>query len=374
MKLKYIKSGLVGSALLLAASPALAEFVAATYNPPDSPTGIFMQDFADSVKAATDGEIVFNVFAGGSLLPADGSLSGISANVAQIGQVTANYVPSDLPLTFMLSDVSFTADDQLALGMAYVQTKLLHPKLVAEADRNNTVYATGYVIGIYNYICRGNVAKLEDLKGKKIRTATGGQVSFSSSIGAVPVQVPSTEIYTGLQRGSLDCTAGSPEFMTTFFKLTEVANSVYKLPLGGNANDGYYMNKDFWKGLTEEQRDEIISILPAATARNAINLLNDVEGAWAATAEAGIPVNEPEPEALARLSEYKANFAAKLAATTMERRGVEDPSDVIAYFIEAQDKWKGLLAGIDPKDEVALTALIKSEIFDKLDPATYGMN
>ncbi|MHA6688094.1 TRAP transporter substrate-binding protein DctP [Mesorhizobium sp. A556] len=375
MKFGRLSAAALALTATLGASSLRAEdFTAATYNGANSPMADFLNDFAARVKAGSNGAIGFQVYSGGSLLPPEGSLSGLVAGVADLAQVTGNYIPADVPLTATLADVSFVADDQMALAFAYVETKLLNQRLLDEAKKADVVYGSGFSIGIYSYICANEVNKIEDLVGKRIRTATGAHIAFSSEIGAVAVQVPATEIYTGLQRGSIDCAAGSPEFLTTFFRLTEVAKSVYLMPLGSNANDGYYFNKNFWQARSLDERKLMLKELSAATARSMIAQVASVEEAWEAARAANIRLVEPEPEALERLKAFQEKFLAELPKTTMEKRGVEDPTDVINSMIELQAKWKKLLSEINAKDEAAVTALLDREIFDKIDAETYGMD
>src|SRR5689334_17259910 len=53
-------------------------------------------EFAEAVRAATDGAIDFEVFTGGALLPAAGTLQGVADGVAQGGTYAAVYAPSQL--------------------------------------------------------------------------------------------------------------------------------------------------------------------------------------------------------------------------------------------------------------------------------------
>ncbi len=57
-----------------------------------------------------------------------------------------------------------------------------------------------------------------------------------------------------------------------------------------------------------------------------------------------------------------------------KERGVTDPEAIIASFKALVDKWDVLLAKVDTKDVEALAALARSEIYDKIDEATYGVN
>lgn len=347
-------------------------FRAATWNAAGSPNDKFLSDFAEQVKEATGGTVEFEVFPGGALLPPKGTLPGIVSGVAQIANITAAYIPSEMPFDAVTADLSFVADNQLALAFAKTEVTFFNEQMQQELKDKGVVFATGFTIGIYNLICGFEADSIDDFDGKKIRTSSGAQVAFAESIGGVPVSVPATEIYTGIQRGSLDCTAGTPLFLTDFFKLTEVAKSVYLIPLGSNANGGYYFNKEFWTDRTPDERRVLFKALSRATAKSMIDWAANIDKAWAAAREANVALNEPEPAALEKLDGFTKQFLADLPTSTMEKRGIADPTPLINQLVAAIDKWKKLLADVDTTDLDAVTALVDREIFDKIDVNTYG--
>src|SRR3546814_2826642 len=53
--------------------------------------------------------------------------------------------------------------------------------------------------------CRKKVAQLSDLKGLKLRTPGPVHAEWAKSVGATPVNVPSSEMFTGLDKGQIDC-------------------------------------------------------------------------------------------------------------------------------------------------------------------------
>ena len=358
----------------LATGPASAQtYRASHFNPATSPVAQFLGDFAKEIEPATNGKIKFEVFYGGALLPPDGHLKGVGTGIVQMGGITGVYHQAEFPYTNTLSDMSFVADDLMTLAFAYTEAKLFNPQLQGELKDKNIVFGSAFTIGIYNYICAGQVAKLEDLAGKKIRAITFPQVEFAKLIGAVPVNVVASELYTGLQRGSLDCTGGSPEFLTAFFKLNEVAKSVYKLPLGSSANDGYYFNKTWWKARSVDERRAIIKVLAHQTARVMMKLNAVIDDAWKVVAEKKITVVEPEAAAKAKLDAFAKQYLADLPKITKEKRNI-DAEPLIKDFSARLARWKQLLANVNQKDEAALTALLEREIFNKIDVNTYGMN
>ena len=59
--------------------------------------------------------------------------------------------------------------------------------------------------------------------------------------------------------------------------------------------------------------------------------------------------------------------------TEMEKRKIPDPSQLINDYLASYAKWQKLLDKIDRNDLAQLTALIKKELYDKIDANTYGM-
>lgn len=371
--LRMLLAATTAAMVIGAASSGAAEtFRAATWNVAGSPNDLFLKDFAQQVREATNDGIDFELYPGGSLLPAAGTLSGLESDVAQLANITAAYIPSDMPVNNLIADLSFLADDQLALAFTSTEMNFFDPLLQEEIDRYDIVFATGFTIGIYSLICGFPADSIDDFQGRKIRTSSGAQVAFTEEIGGVTVAVSGDEIYTGIQRGSLDCAMGTPLFLTDFFKLSEVAESVYLLPLGSNANGGYYFNRSFWQDRSPEERRILLNALSRATAKSMIDWAGNIEDAFEVAREDGVALNPPEPAGEEQLSAFTERFLTELPDETRRKRGIENPEPTIENFIVTYDKWKGLLADVDRTDLDAVDALLKREIFDKVDVETYG--
>lgn len=360
----------------LTALPASADtFLAATWLGPASPNGKFMSEYVSQIEKASGGDMTFDLHSGGALLPADGSLSGLSANVAQLVHITAAYMPSDLPLDNVMSDFAFAYEGSLTgLALGSIETKMTDPSIQEEYKKHDAVYVSGFANGPYNLICNGEIHGLSDLEGKKIRVTSSAHVAWLNQVGATSVSVPGSEIYTGLQRNSIDCAVGDPLFLTDYFNLVEVADSVTTLSLGWIDTGGYFFNRGFWNDRTAEERRELLDAAAMATAINMVEWENSLEGAYTAAHDQGVAVIEPDADLQAQMDEYKASYLDGFAAFEMEKRNISDPSDLLAHADEAHKRWNELLAGIDARDPEALAALLKSEIYDKIDVDTYGVD
>lgn len=95
--------------------------------------------------------------------------------------------------------------------------------------------------------CRKPVASLADLKGLKVRTNGPSAADLMKGLGAQPVSLAFGEVYTALERGTVDCGitgAGSGNGV----KWPEVTTHLYTLPLSWSTS-GYFVNLAWWNKL-----------------------------------------------------------------------------------------------------------------------------
>jgi TRAP-type C4-dicarboxylate transport system substrate-binding protein len=354
--------------------PANAKtYRAAIWTSENAPHGQYCVGVCDKIRKATNGRIDFEIYGGGTLLPAKGVLPGLRDRVADFALITTAYIPSDFPYDNIVMDLCWLADDQLVDTLAANEIKLTQPLLLKEDARHNIVFNCQQTMGIYNYQCTSEIKTLDDLKGKKVRTSGAAHVAWASETGSVSVAVSAAEIYTGLQRGSIDCAYGTPLFMTDFFKTIDVVKSVNLLPMGSANTGGYYFNRDFWKSLSVKDRRLILDLSAERLAEIMLYWHKRIEDTWTESRKRGISIIKPSAEMMAKLNAYNENYKKNLAKTEMEKRKIQDPTELIKAYLASYTKWKKLLAGIDRNDLEQLTALIKKELYDKIDAKSYGM-
>src|SRR5699024_1696454 len=162
------------------------------------------QRWVADVKEATNGSIEFEVHSSGSLVPARSTMQGIRDQVAVVGVVYPGYTPSEQPLNNVINDLVFVAEDDLAAAFAYIELNINFEKLQKQWAGNGGLFAGSYATPVYNFMCMKPVESLADARGMKTRTAGGAQTDWIRHIGGVPVSVPIADVYSGLERGSLD--------------------------------------------------------------------------------------------------------------------------------------------------------------------------
>lgn len=370
---------LTGAAALLAASIS-APALAANYN-----ANIFFADshslargpyneFAKKVTEATDGSVTLKVFTGGSLLPPNASMQGVADGVAQVSYHAGTYTPAELPINNLIGNIPFYKSDAAVIALASTEFGLTNPAALAEWKKNGIVFGGGYSTASYNLICSSKVETLADVKGKRMRMAGGAWTRFAEHVGAVPVSVPSSEMYIGLDTGSLDCAVTPGDSLVTF-SLADVTDSLNTLSVG-NYYAGFLWgyNPAFWAGLSADERSALFDQMAYYLVKGSMDNVSDADGAIADAVQAGkLSTVEPDDALKSALADFAAADEAAVIAEA-EGRGVDNAEQILADYKAIVDKWAGLLEGVDRSDIEAMAELARTEIYGKLDPSTYGVD
>lgn len=372
-----IRTTLLACAAILLASPPSAraeEYQAVTFLPPSNLlTSGPLIDWSRDVDAATGGRLHFNVHPGGALLGANTILTGLGDDVAQIGFVAASYYPKNLPKTNTIDDLSFIYTESLPLAFAFTEFVMETPEIREEWENNGLVFIAGMNTPPYQLFCRSDIRTAEDLKGKKIRTPGAVLTRWSQFVGAVPVNAPMSEAYTGLERGALDCVvADNTTLVSTRFM--EVTSHVMELDLGSYfLGSPWALSRDFWKSLDAEDRRTLMEITGRALVKLQIAYARNLESAVGEAKAAGVTFT-PVPEELKAAKQ--AFIDTDMGGSTeliRSQLGVKDPERYRERLGTLVAKWKDLLADVDGLDEDALYAVLKSEVYDGIDVNSYGV-
>ena len=209
---KFVKGLAVGAAAGVASAPAIAtaktkkfRWKLATTWPPKMP---ILQEgperFAKRVKEATQGRLKIKVFAGGELIPALGVFDAVSQGSIQMGVGSPYYWAGKAQATQFFGSMPFGMNPQqfnawLVGGEGQkLWEELYAPFNLIPMAIGNTGSQTG---GWFNK----KIESINDLKGLKMRIpGFGGKVMAKA--GANVVLMPGSEIYTALERGTVDAT------------------------------------------------------------------------------------------------------------------------------------------------------------------------
>ena len=225
-----------------------------TIYPPTSQTSINLKFFAEKVDLLTNGEVKIKIFWPGQLVKTKQGLSAVQKGMidgffAGIGLYFSGVIPETagewLPYSWE------NTDDMVDIYLNYGYFDLLRTIY----DKHGVHYVAPMCVGTQGFITKFPIHKLEDIKGKKIRA--GGMGGYAvQALGGAPVGLAPAEIYTALQRGTVDGTT-YPWYCVKDYKFYEVAEYISTPAIFNPGVCDVIFNKKVWESLTPEQQEAV---------------------------------------------------------------------------------------------------------------------
>ncbi len=194
--------------------------------PPNFPGhGVSANRLAERIQTMSGGQIEIQIFAAGELVPAFEVLDAVSRGTVQLGHSAPIYWRGKLPAAQVFGSIPFgmQADEFNAWMYHGGGTQLYRDAYAAQNVVPFIAAQTGPQMGgWFNREING----IDDLVGLKMRIpGLGGEVMQRA--GAVPVNLPATEIFTALQTGAIDATEWVGPYNDLAFGLHQAARYYY---------------------------------------------------------------------------------------------------------------------------------------------------
>jgi TRAP-type C4-dicarboxylate transport system substrate-binding protein len=192
----------VTAALSAPAAAQTTEWRFFTYFPPNDKPAALNRDFAADVGRATNGRLKITVFAAGELpYKAPDVVKAVATNQVQMGDVAVGFASGDAPdlnvlsLPFMCT--SYEQFDKAVEVVKPVATDVMGKKFGITVAMHWTMPAQNFWLG-------KPAAKLDDLKGMKVRAWNPEQVEMMKALGGSAVSITSAEVIPALERKVID--------------------------------------------------------------------------------------------------------------------------------------------------------------------------
>ena len=209
---KWILAVSVSAALGLSATAASAKVLkVAEVQPAGYPTVVALQHMGDKLKQATDGRLEMKVYAGGVLGDEDQTLQQVQLGAIDMIRVSLAPVTTIAPETSVLTlPYIFRDVDHMHKVLDGEVGKHIVDKF--DADANARMVFLGWTdAGERNMITKKPLSKPEDLKGMKIRVQNSAiSLATLKAMGANPVAMGVSEVFSAMQTGVVDGTENNP--------------------------------------------------------------------------------------------------------------------------------------------------------------------
>ena len=188
-----------------------------------SPGTALVRALASRVQEATSGNWRFVLHYGEALSKARENLDGIAIDAFQAALVCNFYHPRKNPalmvLTMPFLPMASWENNRLVREAVYA-----HPAVKKELARWNAMAYTSSFLPQYEILGRGRApVDLEGWRGLTVR-AGGGIGQALKLLGATPTSSTATEVYTGVQQGTMDAASFPFTYAHFSYRIHEVAD------------------------------------------------------------------------------------------------------------------------------------------------------
>ncbi len=204
---------------------------------------ILSDQWCKEVEKRTGGKVKISYFPGGTLTPAAQTYDNVVKGIADIGFSVLGYTRGKFPMMGMLDNPLGYKSGLQATRLANAYYQKFKPK---ELDEVHVLYLHGHGPGIIH--TKKPVAKLEDLKGMKIR-AQGTVVPVVQALGAAPVGTTMPETYDALRTGVADGAMAPYEALQGWKWGEVISSSTEDYGCAYTATMFVVMNKAKWNSL-----------------------------------------------------------------------------------------------------------------------------
>lgn len=371
---------LMTGGILMSGTASAENLTHATGYPPNSIGSRAAETYAEALEEISGGDLTAKVYAG-SLLSFQETAPGIRDGMADSGFVLLSYYPGEFPTANLAGELSMLVELEDVkpshAGLAYVGALAEFvfqncPECVEEFSAQNQVFTGASSSAGYMLLCNTPAATLDQLQGKRLRSAGPQWARWSEAVGATPVTISVSDSYEALNQGVLDCTISSSVDLD-IFSLSEVVTDITpEVPggvYGGTAVNN--VNRDVWAGLSEEARKDILQ----ATARlSAVISWDYQEGATRELEKAdeyGITIHEASADLREATDRFIREDIDRIAENYQQRHGIDNAEELVETFRSLLGKWAQRVEDIDNVDDLA--QLYWDELYSKVDVSSYAL-
>lgn len=228
--------------------------------------------WTEDVARMTSGEVKIDIYPTGAIVANTQTLDTVAANVLQLHSADPSYFAGKNPAFAMMGNlVGAWSDPWHAFDfMKFYGGEDLYNELV-EPYGVHLIGAT--FLGVESLVSKKPIQGVADFKGLKIRAPQGMVDEVMTRMGATPVNLPGSEVYTALEKGIIDAAdynSFAVNYNVGLYKIAPHANypGLHSLPMHAIS-----INKKLWDSLSED----IQSILETSTYKLNYQLIERIK-------------------------------------------------------------------------------------------------
>lgn len=330
---RFAISGVLATCLSLTASLAVQaeQLTVANFTPPQHHTNTFLFEwFASELEERSGGDLTLQVFPAGQL--GAGPVQQYRRAVEGVADITFGlqaYTPTLFPRSMLI----------IPPGTNETSAEATEALLRVYDEYLAQEYEDVHVLGLFTvagnaWAATRDVSTMDGLQGAKMVPYAAMTTPIIEALGAVPVQMPVTEMYTGLSTGTIDAATATYNNMTPPWNFWDVSDYLVENVPVQFAVFFVVMNRERYEGLAPAHRaiiDELSGATFSMMGAQSFQQADDTSLALMEGAEQMVGVNRIEVSAEERaLMDAAVAEGLEAIFADLEGRGVADAREIYA--------------------------------------------
>ena len=337
MTLKALAAAAVGTVALIAGTSAIAQtnLRIQTHYAPETVSGKLAQEYFDKVTLMSNGEITIEPFFSSSVVKSVETFDAAATGILDCDMTGGAYQTGKNPA------FQFVGDIMGGYSTPYQQLSWLYYGGGLEAAQElyhaqNMQLVGWWIYGQESLSSSKPLAGPADLKDWKFRSPPGLETEIFAELGASPIVMDFTEIFTALETGIIDGADASGIANNVGLGLYDIAKHTNFPGFHSMPSDHLACNKAVWDAMPEHHRAIMSTAMESLALRTALTFEKANAEAVAQLKTEGVSIYEWSPEDLAA-------FRAAAQATWPEFATTPEAEALVASHM-AYLKQLGLVA------------------------------
>jgi len=252
------------------------------------------------LKDKTDGRLIIEPYAAGSLLPAKEIYNGVKRGMIEMGGTATAYFREQIPVGGVSAGLPYSFRD--IWEAEYFFKHYGYERMIKDACEKQGMYFFTDKVYPHEPGIKKPVRTLEDFKGLKIRSSGVIQI-FLTKLGAAASYLPGPELYPALASGVVDGAHWGAAQGADKMGIYDICKYHMKPALAISGTDVWLINKKAFDGLPQDIQETINSVLEEHFWRRTNEYIYlEAETLARVQKEKGVKVVTIEPEEQAKMT------------------------------------------------------------------------
>ncbi len=327
MFMKSVLAGVATAALLatgLSATVSAAEtkLRIQTHYAPETPSGKLAAQYVDDVQKMSNGEIQIEMFYSSSVVKSVETFDAAATGILDCDMTGGAYQTGKNPAFQFVGDImgGYETPYQQLSWLYYGGGLEAAQKLYNKFDMELIGW---WVYGQESFASSKPIAKVDDFKDWKFRSPPGMETKIFEKLGAKPIVMDFTEIFTALESGIIDGADASGLANNVGLGLYDIVKYANYPGFHSMPSDHLACNKAKFDGMPEHHQRIMKVAMEALALRTALTFEKKNAEAAASLREKGVTLSQWSPEELQKFREAAQSTWPEFATTPEAKDLVE---------------------------------------------------